>query len=69
MVGVQPVGCCDELLATGIELCLGQPLWRDAGKRGDLRDCPPLQLRRLGVEPQLAGDLKEPSVELSVDAG
>jgi hypothetical protein len=69
MVWVQLAGRGDQLLATGVELCLGQPLWRDAGERGDLRDCPPLQLGRLGVESQLGCDLMKPSVELSVDAG
>ena len=69
MVWVQPMGRCEQLLATGIQLCLGQPLWRDAGERGDLRDRPPLQLCRLGIEPQLGCDLMKPQVELAIDAG
>ena len=69
MVWVQPMGRGEQLLATRVQLCLGQPLWRDAGQRGDLRDRPPLQLRRLRLEPQLDRDLKEPPVELAIDAG
>jgi hypothetical protein len=68
MIGVQPTGRSNELLATGIELRLGQPLGCDACQPGDLRDRPPLQLRRLELEPQLGRDLQEPPVELPVDA-
>ena len=64
---MQPEGRGDQLLATGVELSLGQPLRRDARQCRDLRDRPPLQLGRLGVEPQLGCDLKEPLVELSID--
>jgi len=69
MVGMQPAGRSDQLLAAGVELGFGQPFWRRAGQRRDLRDRPPLQLRRFGVEPQLARDREEPGVELSIDAG
>ena len=69
MVRVQPTRRCDQLLSTPVELCLGQPLRRDSGERGDLRDRPPLQLRRLRLESQLDRDLVKPPVELAVDAG
>ena len=58
MVWMQPAGRCDQLLSAGIELCFGQPLLAPRRPAPRLRDCPPLQLRRFGIEPQLARDLR-----------
>jgi hypothetical protein len=66
---MQPTGRGDQLIAAGIDLRFGQPLRGDAGQRRDLRDRPPLQLGRLGIKPQLAGDPKEPAMEPSIYAG
>ena len=67
MIRVQPTHSRDQLLSAGVELRLGQALRRSACERRDLRHRPPLQLRRLRIEPQLGRDLTKPAVELAMN--
>ena len=66
-IRMQPKGRRDQLIPAEVEQRRGQALRRGARKRGDLRDRPPLQPRRLLVEPQLVGGCHEPHVELAVN--
>ena len=63
---MQPAGSGDQLLTSAVELRLVQPARWDARERRDLRQRPPLQLRRLGIEPQLGGDAHELLVEFAM---
>ena len=67
MVGIQPQGRGDQLLARGVELRAGQPLRPHPDERRDNRDRPPLQLRRLRGEPELGGRPHEPLVKLAMN--